>query len=105
MLGGIEAGGTKFICAVGTGPDDLVKAQFPTTTPDETLPQVVQFFRSNGGRDLEAIGIGSFGPVDLDPASPKYGFITSTPKQGWANFDLVGTVVKALRCQWDSTPM
>jgi fructokinase len=97
MLGGIEAGGTKFICAVGTGPDDLVKAQFPTTTPDETLAQVIQFFRSNGGRDLEAIGIGSFGPVDLDPASAQYGHITSTPKPGWANFDLVGAVVKGLK--------
>ena len=97
MLGGIEAGGTKFICAVGTGPDDLVKAQFPTTTPDETLAQVIQFFRSNGGRDLEAIGIGSFGPLDLDPASAQYGHITSTPKPGWANFDLVGAVVKGLK--------
>jgi len=97
MLGGIEAGGTKFICAVGTGPDDLVKAQFPTTTPDETLAQVIRFFRSNGGRDLEAIGIGSFGPVDLDPASAQYGHITSTPKRGWANFDLVGAVVKGLK--------
>jgi len=97
MLGGIEAGGTKFICAVGSGPDDLVKSQFPTTTPEATLSQVVQFFRNNGGRDLEAIGIGSFGPVDLDLASPTYGFITSTPKPGWSNFDLVGSVVKALK--------
>jgi fructokinase len=97
MLGGIEAGGTKFICAVGTGPDDLVKAQFPTTTPEETLAQAIQFFRSNSGRDLEAVGIGSFGPVDLDPASPRYGHITSTPKVGWANFDLLGTVVKGVK--------
>jgi fructokinase len=97
MLGGIEAGGTKFICAVGSGPDDLVKSQFPTTTPEATLSQVVQFFRNNGGRDLEAIGIGSFGPVDLDLASPTYGYITSTPKAGWSNFDLVGSVVKALK--------
>jgi fructokinase len=97
MLGGIEAGGTKFICAVGSGPDDLVKSQFPTTTPEATLSQVVQFFRNNGGRDLEAIGIGSFGPVDLDLASPTYGYITSTPKPGWSNFDLVGSVVKALK--------
>jgi fructokinase len=97
MLGGIEAGGTKFICAVGTGPEDLVKAQFPTTTPEETLAQVIQFFRSNGGRDLEAVGIGSFGPVDLDPASLQYVHITSTPKPGWANFDLVGSVVKGLK--------
>ena len=97
MLGGIEAGGTKFICAVGTGPDDLVKSQFPTTTPEETLAQVISFFRSNSARDLEAIGIGSFGPVDLDPASPSYGHITSTPKAGWSNFDLMGRVAKALR--------
>jgi fructokinase len=97
MLGGIEAGGTKFVCAVGTGPDDLVKAQFPTTTPEETLAQAIQFFRSNSGRDLEAVGIGSFGPVDLDPASPKFGHITSTPKAGWANFDLLGTMVKGLK--------
>ena len=97
MLGGIEAGGTKFICAVGSGPDDLVKSQFPTTTPEATLSQVVQFFRNNGGRDLEAIGIGSFGPVDLDLASPTYGYITSTPKPGWSSFDLVGSVVKALK--------
>lgn len=97
MLGGIEAGGTKFICAVGTGPDDLVRAQFPTTTPEETLAKVIHFFRSNSGRDLEAVGIGSFGPVDLDPASSKYGHITSTPKPGWSDFDLVGSVVKGLK--------
>jgi fructokinase len=96
MLGGIEAGGTKFICAVGTGPDDLVKSQFPTTTPEHTLAQVISFFHSNGGQGLEAIGIGSFGPVDLDTGSPTYGFITNTPKAGWANFDLLGSVSKAL---------
>jgi fructokinase len=96
MLGGIEAGGTKFVCAVGTGPDDLVKSQFPTTTPEETLANVLSFFRSNAGRDLEAMGIGSFGPLDLDPTSPTYGYITSTPKSGWQNFDLAGSVAKAL---------
>jgi fructokinase len=96
MLGGIEAGGTKFVCGIGTGPDDLRIEQFRTTTPDLTLPEVVAFFKEHGGKDLEAVGIGSFGPVDLDLTSPQYGHITTTPKAGWANFDLVGTVARAL---------
>ena len=96
MLGGIEAGGTKFVCGIGSGPDDLKTASFPTSEPDVTLRQVIEFFQLNAGQDLEAIGIGSFGPVDLDTASDTYGFITTTPKQGWANFDLAGTVARAL---------
>jgi len=96
MLGGIEAGGTKFVCGVGTGPDDLLTEQFPTTTPDITLAQVIDFFKRHGGNELEAIGIGSFGPVDLDLTSPAYGHITTTPKVGWANFDLAGTVAREL---------
>jgi len=96
MLGGIEAGGTKFVCGVGTGPDDLLTEQFPTTTPDITLAQVIDFFKRHGGSELEAIGIGSFGPVDLDLTSPAYGHITTTPKPGWANFDLAGTVAREL---------
>jgi fructokinase len=94
MLGGIEAGGTKFVCGVGTGPDDLEIAQFPTTSPQETLDKVVGFFRQ---RPVTAIGIASFGPVDLDISSPSYGHITSTPKTGWANCDLVGEVESAMR--------
>jgi fructokinase len=94
MLGGIEAGGTKFVCGVGTGPDDLKTVSFPTTTPEETIGQVVSFFRNAG--NLEAVGIGSFGPVDLHPQSPFYGFITSTPKPGWANFGLAGAIRNAL---------
>jgi fructokinase len=96
MLGGIEAGGTKFVCGVGTGPEDLLTEQFPTTTPDITLAQVIDFFKRHGGNELEAIGIGSFGPVDLDLTSPTYGHITTTPKEGWANFDLAGTVAREL---------
>jgi fructokinase len=96
MLGGIEAGGTKFVCGVGTGPDDLLTEQFPTTTPDITLAQVIEFFKHHGAGELEAIGIGSFGPVDLDLTSPTYGHITTTPKVGWANFDLAGTVAREL---------
>lgn len=95
MLGAIEAGGTKFICGIGTGPDDLRTAQFPTSTPEITLAAVIEFFRREGDR-FDAIGIGSFGPVDLDPSSPNYGHITSTPKVGWQDFDLAGTVQRAL---------
>ena len=97
MFGGIEAGGTKFVCGVGTGPDDLRIGQFPTSTPAITVASAVDFFRQNGGGQLDAIGIGSFGPVDVDQTSPTYGHITSTPKAGWENFNLVGAVHDALR--------
>jgi fructokinase len=96
LLGAIEAGGTKFICAVGTPSGELIQEQrIPTTTPAETMEQVIAFFRSRGDKPA-AIGIGSFGPVQLDRDSPKYGFITSTPKTAWRDFDLVGTVRTAL---------
>lgn len=96
MLAGIEAGGTKFVCGVGTGPNDLKTAQFPTSAPEVTLPNVIRFFKETAGEKLDSAGIGSFGPVDLDRSSPSYGHITSTPKAGWANFDLAGTVSRAL---------
>jgi fructokinase len=96
MLAGIEAGGTKFVCGIGTGPEDLRTEQFPTSTPEITLPQVIEFFKQHGGDKLDAVGIGSFGPVDLDMTSPTYGHITTTPKVGWANFDLAGTVAREL---------
>lgn len=96
MLGGIEAGGTKFVCGIGSGPDDLRLEQFPTSTPEVTLPQVIAFFKEHGGQELDAVGIGSFGPVDLDLTSPHYGHITTTPKLGWANFDLAGTIAREL---------
>jgi fructokinase len=96
MFGGIEAGGTKFICGIGNGPEDLVKEQFSTSTPEATLSRAVGFFKERAGRDLEAVGIGSFGPVDLNRNSPTYGYITSTPKAGWENFDLAGSVGRAL---------
>ncbi len=93
MWGAIEAGGTKFVCARGTGPDDLELAQIPTTTPVETLAGAVAFFRK---QPVAAIGIGSFGPVDLRRDSPAWGHITSTPKAGWRDYDLAGAVRNAL---------
>jgi len=98
IYGAIEAGGTKFVCAVGTAPDDILEEiRIPTTSPDETLERATDFFRSAGERHgkISAFGIASFGPVDLDEKSPTYGFITSTPKRGWRNTDLVGSVKKA----------
>ncbi len=92
-FGAIEAGGTKFICGVGTGPDDLITTSIATTSPEETLNQVTAFFE---GHAVAAIGIGSFGPVDLNPSSAKYGYITSTPKAGWRDTDLVGAVKRAI---------
>jgi len=96
MLGGIEAGGTKFICGIGSGPENLETAQFPTSSPEVTLEQVIRFFR-NAKTSLSGIGVGSFGPIDLHTNSPAYGRITSTPKVGWANFDLVGTLQNELQ--------
>lgn len=99
LRGGVEAGGTKFVCVVGTSIDDVrAEARIPTTTPADTLPAVVRFFaeaaRAHG--PLAALGVGSFGPVDLHPASPTFGCITSTPKPAWAGTDVVGTIRRAL---------
>ncbi len=99
VQGGIEAGGTKFVCAVGTGPDDLrARVVIPTTTPAETLGRVRDFFlaQQQAGLRIEALGIASFGPLDLSPASPTYGRITTTPKPGWAGADLAGPLSRAL---------
>jgi fructokinase len=89
-LGGIEAGGTKWLCAVGTGPDDLrAEAAIPTTTPAETLAAAEAFFEREG--PVEALGIGSFGPVDL-----RRGAITTTPKPGWAHTEVAGELRRRL---------
>ncbi|MEG0137161.1 MAG: ROK family protein [Cetobacterium sp.] len=92
FIGGIEAGGTKFICGVGNDKGDILeRVSFPTETPEKTMINVVNFFKHKG---IKAIGIGSFGPIDPDPKSPTYGYITSTPKPGWGNYDLVGELKK-----------
>lgn len=96
IIGAVEAGGTKFLCAVGTSPDNILHlARFPTLTPENTLPEIVNFFRENG--PIDALGIGSFGPLDLAPLSPTYGYITKTPKAGWQNIDLVGYFIQQLK--------
>jgi fructokinase len=87
VYGGIEAGGSKWECAVGTGPADVrATTTIRTTTPSETIGQAVAFFEREG--PVDAIGIGSFGPLDGNPASPTWGYITTTPKPGWAQADV-----------------
>jgi fructokinase len=99
LFGGIEAGGTKFVCAVGTAPDDLrARTELPTTSPGETIAQVLKFFKNHARREtLAAVGIGSFGPIDVHPDSPYFGYITSTPKADWQNVDLAGPIRQALK--------
>jgi fructokinase len=90
VFGGIEAGGSKWNCAVGTGPDDLrAVSTIATATADETLGEAVAFFDREG--PVDAIGIGSFGPVDL-----ARGVITTTPKPGWAHTDVSGEIGRRL---------
>jgi fructokinase len=96
LYGGLEAGGTKWVCTIGTGLDDIhATIRFATTTPQATLAQAVAFFASYRDR-LAGLGIGCFGPLDLRPASSTFGWITSTPKPGWAQTDLVGALGQAL---------
>lgn len=95
VWGGIEGGGTKFVCALGSGPHDvLASAAILTTTPHETLAAAARFFTDHlAGADdlaLAGLGIACFGPIDLDPDSPTYGTITTTPKPGWAGADVAG---------------
>lgn len=98
LFGGIESGGTKFVCMVGTGPDCLLaEKRFPTTSPAETIQVAIEFFEPYvRSGELAAVGIASFGPVDLDPDSPTYGFITTTPKAGWNQVDLCGAIRRGL---------
>jgi len=98
LYGGIEAGGTKFVCLVGRGPEDIVdRLRIPTDSPTETIQRVLDFFRpfAAEGR-LAGVGIGTFGPVDLNPASDTFGYVTTTPKPGWAFTDLFGAVQRGL---------
>lgn len=98
LAGAIEGGGTKFVCAVGSGPHDLSRTEFPTgDNPTRVLTRVTDWLseQQRGRGALQAIGIGSFGPLDLHSDSPTYGYITSTPKPGWRNTDVMGAVRRA----------
>ena len=98
LFGGIEAGGTKFICALGSGSGEIAsELRIETTSPDETLQNVIRFFRpAVTEKIVERIGVACFGPLDLDPHSSTFGFITSTPKPGWRNTDVLGRLEREL---------
>jgi fructokinase len=92
---GIEAGGTKWVCAVADDPGRPLKTDtFATTEPAETVLRARQFFAENG--PVDALGVGAFGPVDIRRGSPAWGTITTTPKPGWADTDLVSALRSAL---------
>ncbi|EGP4849405.1 MULTISPECIES: ROK family protein [Enterococcus] len=103
LYGAIEAGGTKFVCAVGNEKLDIIeKVNFTTLSPKETMPQVISFFKKYETQ-LSSIAIGSFGPIDICPDSKTYGYITSTPKISWQNFDFIGylkTKLKEMPLYW-----
>lgn len=89
LYGGVETGGTWCVCALGTGPDQIVAHEtFRTVEPEPTINRIVSFFASPDRPRPRAIGIGAFGPVDLDPDSPTWGHVTTTPKPGWTDTPL-----------------
>lgn len=93
-IGALEAGGTKMVCAVGDENGKIEKrVSYPTKTPGETMPQITEFFKAE---NIAALGVGCFGPVDLNRHSPTYGYITSTPKLAWADYDMAGVLGRAL---------
>lgn len=95
MYGAIEAGGTKFVLSVGDEALEIIdQLTIPTVSPEETMPLVIEFFKQFE-KNLLAIGIGSFGPIDVNPESSTYGFITQTPKLKWRNYDFLGNIQKA----------
>ena len=92
--GSLEAGGTKMVCAIGDEQGNILeRISIPTLAPENTMPAILDFFKS---KNISALGIGCFGPVDLDKKSPTYGHITTTPKLAWRNYDIVGVCEKEL---------
>ena len=92
-LGALEAGGTKMVCAIGDETGKIYEQiSIPTRTPEETVPEMIDYFKKAG---VEALGIGCFGPIDPDRSSATYGYITSTPKLAWANYNIVGVFEKS----------
>ena len=95
-LGALEAGGTKMVCAIGDENGEIYEqVSIPTTTPKETIPKMIAYFRD---KMIDALGIACFGPIELDRDSEKYGYITTTPKLAWRDCDIVGQMQEALHC-------
>lgn len=95
-IGALEAGGTKMVCAIGNEKGEIFeKISIPTKTPETTMPEMIQWFKA---KKIEALGIGCFGPIDPDKDSPTYGYITSTPKLAWKDYNIVGAFEEQLCC-------
>lgn len=95
-IGALEAGGTKMVCAIGNEKGEIFeKISIPTKTPETTMPEMIQWFKA---KKIEALGIGCFGPIDPDKDSPTYGYITSTPKLAWKDYNIVGAFGECLCC-------
>lgn len=94
LIGALEAGGTKMVCAIGNEDGTILEqVSIPTTTPEETLPKIVEYFKDKG---IKALGVAAFGPVDVKPESETYGYILDTPKLAWKHKDLLGILKKEL---------
>ncbi|WP_426454902.1 ROK family protein [Paenibacillus sp. S-38] len=101
-IGAIEAGGTKFVCGIGNETGFIEdRISFPTEHPEETIKNVITYFSD---KNVRAIGIGTFGPINVDPKSPFYGYITTTPKPGWSNYDFLGVLKQTFNVPfgWDT---
>jgi fructokinase len=99
VYGGVETGGTKILCITGSGPNDIqTQEKFPTTTPEETIPRIIEYFKFQMAKEpLVAVGIASFGPLDLNPESAGFGSITKTPKPGWSGINLKNSLQDSLK--------
>lgn len=96
LLGGIELGGTKIVCALGNASGKIAKKVIiPTRTPKETIPQIIDFFKKSP--QLQALGVACFGPLELNKSSPKYGYITATTKPSWEHFNLLGSIQESIK--------
>ncbi len=94
LLGALEAGGTKMVCAIGTETGEIIdRISLPTETPEITMPKLIEYFKKY---EIEALGIGTFGPADMNRSSETYGYITTTPKLAWKNYNIRGEFEKAL---------
>jgi fructokinase len=98
IYAGVALGGTKCVAILARGPEEIVEREaLPTTSPEETLGRIEQLLlRWSSAAAFEALGIGSFGPLNLDPQSRAYGRIANTPKPGWSGVDVLGRLQRAV---------
>lgn len=95
LIGALEAGGTKMVCAIGKEDGTILEqVSIPTTTPEETIPKLIEYFKD---KEIEALGVAAFGPVDVKPDSETYGYILDTPKLAWRHKDFLGRLKEKLK--------